>query len=114
VPGDAYLRDAGVARIDFIKMDIEGFEKPALAGLRDTLRQSRPTVLVEITVNPATAGLFTSADDLRSAFPADYDLLDIVTIDRGTGAYQLRPLTLRFDREGRGMVVAMPRGSRLR
>jgi FkbM family methyltransferase len=114
VSGDAFLRDAGISRVDFIKMDIEGFEKPALAGLRDTIRQSRPIVLLEVTVRPATTGLFTSASDLRAAFPSDYELLDIVTIDRGTGAYRLRPLTLRFDRDGRGMVVARPRGDRQR
>jgi FkbM family methyltransferase len=45
IEGDRLLRDE--PRIDFIKLDIEGFEPFALDGLRDTLQGHKPTVLCE-------------------------------------------------------------------
>ena len=108
VAGDTYLREAGVAHVDFIKMDIEGFEKPALAGLRQTLQRDRPIVLLEVSTNPGEPGLFASAEDLRAAFPEGYALFDFVPLDMGAGTYALRPLSLPFDREGHAMVVAQP------
>jgi FkbM family methyltransferase len=108
VAGDVYLREAGVTRVDFIKMDIEGFEKPALAGLRQTLQRDRPIVLLEVSTNPGESGLFASADDLRAAFPEGYAFFDFVPLDMGAGTYALRPLSMPFGREGHAMVVARP------
>lgn len=45
IPGDDLLRN--VPRVDFIKLDIEGFEPFALAGLMGTLRAHKPKVLCE-------------------------------------------------------------------
>jgi FkbM family methyltransferase len=112
VTGDDYLRQAGVTRVDFIKMDIEGFEKPALAGLRNTLRRDRPVVLLEIATNPAVPYLFKSIDDLRASFPEDYEFLDFVVLDLAAGSYELRPLRMSFDRANRAMTVARPRTTR--
>lgn len=39
---DDYVTRAGLNRIDFIKMDIEGAEMPALCGAIDTIRHFRP------------------------------------------------------------------------
>jgi len=45
---DAYVRERSLSRIDFIKMDIEGAEGLALKGMRQTITQFRPKVLMEI------------------------------------------------------------------
>lgn len=45
LPGDPILADE--ARIDMIKIDIEGHEPQALAGIEKTLRKHRPIVLGE-------------------------------------------------------------------
>lgn len=52
LPADELL--AGEPRIDFIKIDIEGFELPALQGLSQTLARHKPLVLCEF--NPLCLG----------------------------------------------------------
>src|SRR5262245_14752638 len=39
--GDAYLRDAGIATIDFLKIDVEGAEHLVLDGFSDALHSGR-------------------------------------------------------------------------
>lgn len=53
---DAVVRDLGLPRIDFIKMDIEGAECRALLGAVDTLRKQKPNlaIAVEHTSDPLT------------------------------------------------------------
>ena len=110
VSGDAALKQAGVARIDLIKMDIEGFEKAALLGLADTLRRDRPVVVFELTINPERPGLFSSTADLRDAFPKDYDFLVFSQWDFYTSFYELVDLAkmARFDRVSTYNAVAYP------
>jgi FkbM family methyltransferase len=43
---DGYADAAGIARIDFVKMDIEGAELDALAGARDRLSRQRPRLAI--------------------------------------------------------------------
>lgn len=48
--GDIPLRrldDLGIDGIDFMKMDIEGFELYALRGAEQTLRKNLPTIIIE-------------------------------------------------------------------
>ena len=111
VPGDVALKQAGVTHVDLIKMDIEGFEKPALLGLANTLRRDRPVVVFELTINPQRPGLFSSATDLRDTFPKDYDFLVFNQWDFYTGFYELADLVSQahFDRASMYNAVAYPR-----
>jgi len=43
---DQIVAEHGVDRVDFIKMDIEGAERRALAGARDTLRRFKPRMAI--------------------------------------------------------------------
>jgi FkbM family methyltransferase len=43
--GDSYIKST---RVDFIKIDVEGFERDVLRGLTDTIRRNRPTVVSEL------------------------------------------------------------------
>ena len=41
------LDDFALAEVDFVKIDVEGFERFVVEGARDTLRRCRPVVIVE-------------------------------------------------------------------
>ena len=74
------------ARIDFIKMDVEGAELAALRGGRELLRRCRPVVLLECTAASAAAFGATPQDvwhELRDG--SGYDLFTPVDF-RGGGS----------------------------
>ncbi len=45
---DSYVKSESIERIDFIKIDIEGFEYQALLGMKHLLETQHPTLLIEI------------------------------------------------------------------
>lgn len=66
---DDYVREACLARLDFIKMDIEGSELAALEGARASLQRFRPKLAISIYHRPED---FTQiplwVDDLRLGY----------------------------------------------
>ncbi|MEZ4722849.1 MAG: FkbM family methyltransferase [Flavobacteriales bacterium] len=48
---DAYVLDNNLDKIDFIKIDVEGFEFFVLQGMEVTLKKLRPTLFLEISSN---------------------------------------------------------------
>ena len=48
ITGDEYCEAAGITRIDFVKIDVDGYEFPVLQGFQHTLRRCRPKILIEI------------------------------------------------------------------
>lgn len=55
-PLDALVREAGIARLDLIKIDVEGFEWPVLQGARSTIAKFRPPIIFEFDANYAPRG----------------------------------------------------------
>jgi FkbM family methyltransferase len=45
---DSFVAEAGIERIDFLRMDIEGHECNAILGARDSLAKWRPAIVVEV------------------------------------------------------------------
>ena len=45
---DAFCAEAGIARVDFIKMDVDGHEPTILRGAAAVLRRDRPIMLLEL------------------------------------------------------------------
>ena len=50
---DALIAEAGIGRVDFIKVDVEGFELEVLLGARATLERHRPPMYLEIGAEDA-------------------------------------------------------------
>jgi FkbM family methyltransferase len=47
-PIDEYLKRTGVDRIDFIKVDVEGFELEVLRGAKQTIERCKPVIYCEV------------------------------------------------------------------
>jgi FkbM family methyltransferase len=93
VVGDDHLKPFKLSSLPLIKIDVEGFEEAVLKGLRRTLEQYRPVVVVEVTAPPK--GTIASLDHLKTLFPEKYEFL-YFNRDRTaylSGAYELRDLT---------------------
>jgi FkbM family methyltransferase len=76
VEGDAYISKLNLAKIDLIKIDVEGFEKSVLLGLRKTLEKYRPFVVMEYSL--VTRNNLTISQ-LREILPGGYSIQAIST-----------------------------------
>jgi FkbM family methyltransferase len=47
-PPTIRLDDLNLPRLDFIKIDVEGFEPPVMDGAKETIRRCRPVLYVEV------------------------------------------------------------------
>jgi len=76
------------ARLDLLKIDVEGFEKNVLGGMTETLRRTRPVIVFEMS-----AGLhesFKDRDDVLAVLPKDYELRQLIAADNEqSGRYRL-------------------------
>lgn len=110
VVGDDEFERLGIAPVSLIKMDIEGYEKPALLGLARMLKAQRPIVVMEITVDPEMVSSFKSEQELRNAFPERYEFLmfDDQGWDAGLGRYALKNFDFNFKEVGQHNLVAFP------
>jgi FkbM family methyltransferase len=111
--GDEALAKAGVQSVALIKMDIEGYEKFAFKGLRNTLIKDRPIVEFELSIDPRNSVSIKSKEELLGLFPKDYEFLAFSEngISRTTGNYTLKPMDkmIRFDVAEQHDMVAYPK-----
>ena len=74
VVGDELLHSLGNPTIHAVKIDVEGYEKAVLVGLRETLRNHRPVVVVEVT--PEVEQGFKNTEQLLAVLPPEYAVLE--------------------------------------
>jgi FkbM family methyltransferase len=96
VAGDEYFAAHGIERLDLVKIDVEGYEKPVLQGLRRTIAAQRPIIVMELSIDAEQDHLFKSFDELAAAFPENYRLLEFHSWNAWTGSYELGPLQVDF------------------
>ncbi len=118
VKGDDDLKKAGIDRVDLIKIDIEGFEKPAFEGLAETLKRDRPAAFFELNVTNDEG--FKSEKQLRETFPENYEFWEIRTRKEmlwrspgggllmcglSEGYYELVPFNMDFSEDGKNLIA---------
>ena len=77
---DSFILEFGIERVDFIKLDIDGYECGMLRGARETLKTLRPVILLELSPHQ----LDESGGSLE-------ELIDLL----GTAGYTLQNLASR-------------------
>lgn len=75
---DRYVAEAGLARLDFIKMDVEGFEPPVLDGAAATIERFRPPVFMEFNTWCLT---FVQGLDARGFAALLWDAFEVLSVD---------------------------------
>jgi FkbM family methyltransferase len=74
--GDDFMREHQIAKVDFIKIDVEGFEQSVIEGLAATIARDQPIVALELNHWCLNAFQRTSVPDffdfLRGVFPYLY------------------------------------------
>ena len=106
VEGDSYFNLAGIKIVSLIKIDVEGFEKPVLAGLKKQLAEHRPVVFMEFS--EATKASFSEQDELKAMLPDGYTILSVkptrnVFFFFSSNKYQFIPFG--FDGGGESIVL---------
>ena len=118
IRGDDYFRRHRLPACDLIKIDVEGFEKKVIRGLRETLDTQRPILVCEVSYGKALS--FSTRQELLEALPADYRLLTFDTrkpdgskarrrgaTARKTGAYRIVPFD-KWQKTGQDDIIACP------
>lgn len=73
VKGDDHFEQHKPGRLDVLKIDVEGFEKAVIKGLKSTLETYRPVVVCEMTYGNTDS--FKTSADIINSLPANYTLL---------------------------------------
>jgi FkbM family methyltransferase len=69
---DDVLKQKNISKVDFIKIDVEGYEAQVLAGAKDTLASSQPVILMELDDNNLRDNLSTAAEVIQTLRSAGY------------------------------------------
>lgn len=89
---DEFCAEKSISRVDFMKIDVEGFEPTVISGARDIIAANRPTLLLEIE-DRHLSRYSTNADEFTATLralgyhmhvwePDEWIPADEVTLDR--------------------------------
>jgi FkbM family methyltransferase len=74
---DSFCLTAGIERIDFVKIDVDGCEYPILRGFRESLSRFRPALLIEIAPYVYQGANFAEFDEfIHFLVDLGYDFTD--------------------------------------
>jgi len=102
---DDLYNELGLNKINFIKMDIEGFEYFALQGMSKIIRDHRPSLIIEYNVERLNF-LNISNNDMKSLIGETYNCYEISKQDYYDETFSLLPFN--FDRNIQSDLLAIP------
>jgi FkbM family methyltransferase len=88
VRGDDFFRANSLPPISLLKMDVEGYETKALAGMRETLRRDRPPMFVEIQRDEDTGAVARQGTLVKDLLYPDHIIFEVGS---SRGDYVLKP-----------------------
>ncbi|MDF2369209.1 MAG: FkbM family methyltransferase [Rhizobiaceae bacterium] len=91
--GDDFIQSEKLDKLDFIKIDIEGFEGAAIKGLENGIARLRPFIMMEIS-NTAF-DLFDRFGTFEFLAGENYDILEIEKVHPVLGLFERGRLTLK-------------------
>lgn len=91
--GDAVIEENAVVDIDFIKIDVEGFELDVLTGLQETIKRHQPLVTFEFHGHQQQ---LTRFDALKALFPGYRFYEPVFWMDASMGALEKLRYRLKY------------------
>ena len=88
VRGDDYFAANNLPPISLLKMDVEGYEAKALAGMRETIRRDRPPIFVEIQHDQYTGSGTHKGATVKELLYPDHLIFEV---GESHGRYDLKP-----------------------
>jgi FkbM family methyltransferase len=85
VKGDDFLANLNLGRVDLIKIDVEGFEKFVLTGLKEVISNYRPLIFMEF--GDSTRESFASSQELSDLLPEGYNIQELQLANRLNQTY---------------------------
>ena len=73
---DSFLEEIGVDKIDFLRMDVEGYEYHIFQGMKNTIKQSKP--IIQIEIHKSIMGVETTKKLLEELKNEGYELKSYV------------------------------------
>lgn len=85
---DQFVKERNLSRIDFIKVDIEGWEAHFLRGAMASVKRFRPTIMMEVIAPILARAGATPAEIFDALAPLDYAIFTTAEHD----AYRMMPV----------------------
>lgn len=80
---DSWAEEAGLVRLDFLKIDVEGYERSVLRGAKKTVAAFKPAALIEFnSLTTIKVGRLLPQDLLEEVFSM-FPIVDVVEIETG-------------------------------
>lgn len=113
VHADHYLEALNLEKVDMIKIDVEGFEKSVLTGLKSTIQKFSPVLFVEYSED--TKSSFTDFADFKSLLPPHYNFYKVVANRKRFGVFNQPKCILKnfeFEKAGGNLLLIPSRRTR--